>query len=380
MPNLKCPVKVLHVYRTYFPDTQGGGQELIRQICHNTQKHGIESRVFFPSRNPTPNVLKVDETSVYRVKLEFEIASCGFCFGGIGEFRRQVEWADVIHYYFPWPFADVMHFIARPKKPTISTHLSDIVRQQGVMTLYRPLMNKFLSDISVIVATSPQYLSSSETLRPHRGKSRVIPIGIDEESYPEVPDELMSSLEQTHGSGFFFFVGVLRYYKCLDVLLKASADQDFKVIIAGEGPLEDTLKKEAKAIGLYNVQFVGRISDEEKIAFIKLSRAIVFPSFIRAESFGITLLEGAMYEKPLVTADVESGMNYVNIDRVTGLVVEGNSPLALREALVELDRDPKLAEALGAGARERYDELFSGEVMGKNYAALYQELVTGTLS
>jgi rhamnosyl/mannosyltransferase len=248
------------------------------------------------------------------------------------------------------------------------------------MTLYRPLMNKFLSDISVIVATSPQYLSSSETLRPYRGKSRVIPIGIDEESYPEVPDELMSSLEQTHGSGFFFFVGVLRYYKCLDVLLKASADQDFKVIIAGEGPLEDTLKKEAKAIGLDNVQFVGRISDEEKIAFIKLSRAIVFPSFIRAESFGITLLEGAMYEKPLVTADVESGMNYVNIDRVTGLVVEGNSPLALREALVELDRDPKLAEALGAGARERYDELFSGEVMGKNYAALYQELVTGTLS
>ena len=36
-------LKVLHVYRTYFPDTQGGLEEVIRQICLNTRAEGVES-------------------------------------------------------------------------------------------------------------------------------------------------------------------------------------------------------------------------------------------------------------------------------------------------------------------------------------------------
>ena len=38
-------MRVLHIYRTYFPETQGGAEEVIRQICWNTKKSGVVSRV-----------------------------------------------------------------------------------------------------------------------------------------------------------------------------------------------------------------------------------------------------------------------------------------------------------------------------------------------
>ena len=37
-------MKVLHVYRTYFPDSQGGLEEVIRQICLGSGEGGVVSR------------------------------------------------------------------------------------------------------------------------------------------------------------------------------------------------------------------------------------------------------------------------------------------------------------------------------------------------
>ena len=54
-------MKVLHVYRTYFPDTQGGAEEVVRQICRNTKALGIESRVFYPSSDPYPATIDAEE-------------------------------------------------------------------------------------------------------------------------------------------------------------------------------------------------------------------------------------------------------------------------------------------------------------------------------
>ncbi len=259
-------IKVLHVYRTYFPDTQGGAQEAIRQICRNSTDHDVESRVFTPSRHPK-NVL-VDETLVVQVKLNFEIASCGFCFTGLKEFKRQVDWADVVHYHFPWPFADIMHLYASHNKPCIMTYHSDIVRQQGLLSIYRPLMTGFLGSMDHIVATSSNYQLSSNVLEMYEDKVSTIPLGIDEDLYPDLSGEILSECQEKYGEGFFFFVGVLRYYKGLHLLIDACKDARFKVVIAGAGPLEKELKAQVSALGLSNVKFAGRISDEEKIKLI----------------------------------------------------------------------------------------------------------------
>jgi rhamnosyl/mannosyltransferase len=375
LSNISPNLKVLHVYRTYFPDSQGGGEEVMRQICRNTLPLGIESRLFVPSELPLPREVMVDKATVVRVKLNFEIASCGFCITGLLEFNRQVEWADVIHYHFPWPFADVMHFACRVSKPTIITYHSDIVRQQGFLRLYSPLMKRFLSSINCIVATSPNYRDSSPVLEKYKEKVRVVPIGLDESSYPVLDVSLLASCKERFGEGFFLFVGVLRYYKGLHVLIDACRGAAFKVVIAGSGPLEAELKSQIQDLGLVNVVLAGQISDEDKVALLNLCRGVVFSSYVRSEAFGVTLLEGAMLSKPLITTETGSGTSYVNAHRETGLVVKPNDADDLASAMNYLSDNEDEAIRLGLGARKRYERLFTGKSMAVAYNQIYRELV-----
>ncbi|MFT5211457.1 MAG: glycosyltransferase involved in cell wall biosynthesis [Flavobacterium sp.] len=366
------PINVLHVYRTYFPDTQGGAEEVIRQICRNSVDHDIESRVFTPSRHPK-NVL-VDETRVVQVKLNFEIASCGFCLTGLKEFKRQVDWADVVHYHFPWPFADIMHLYASHNKPSLMTYHSDIVRQQNLLNIYRPLMCRFLESMDHIVATSSNYQLSSNVLAMYEDKVSAIPLGIDEDSYPDLDGNILNECQEKYGEGFFFFIGVLRYYKGLHLLIDACKNARFEVVIAGAGPLEKALKAQVRKLGLSNVKFAGRISDEEKMAMYHLCRGVVFSSHVRSEAFGITLVEGLMCSKPLITAETGTGTSFVNSHKETGLVVKANDSTALHEAMTTLIDDPDMAKNMGRRGRQRYELLLTGKQMGLSYAHLYRKL------
>ena len=364
-------MRVLHVYRTYFPDTQGGVEEVIRQICLNTKIHNIEYRVFTLSASPSPLVIQRREAEIHRCKLNFEIASCGFSVNSMREFKSNVDWADVIHYHFPWPFADLLHFANKVKKPSIVTYHSDIVRQKGLLLFYRPLMRLFLDHVGKIVATSDNYFAASKELKRFARKVEVIPLGITEESFPDVKEHEVEKLRDQIGCGFFLFVGVLRYYKGLHVLIDAIKGTTLQCVIAGAGPIEDELKRYASDYGLTNITFLGRVSDETKMSLMRLCRAVVLPSHLRSEAFGVTLLEGAMSAKPLISTEIGTGTSYVNIDGETGFVVPPGDVNRLRDSMCYLDRDKALAERMGKAARARYEAHFTGEKMGEKYASLY---------
>jgi glycosyltransferase involved in cell wall biosynthesis len=368
-------LRVLHVYRTYFPDPQGGLQEAIRQICHATRARGVQNRVFTLSRTPDPPVIQREEAEVHRFPLHLEIASSGFSFTALRGFRRLVDWAHLVHYHFPWPFADLLHFAGLVIKPTVCTYHSDIIRQQGLLRLYRPLRHCFLGRMDRIVATSPNYLQSSAVLEDYAGKVDVIPIGLDETVYPQPADAVVDGLRARYGESFFLFVGVLRYYKGLHFLLEALRGTNLRALIVGTGPEEDHLKRRAAELRLENVQFLGHRSDEEKVALLRLSRAVVFPSFLRAEAFGVTLLEGAMQSKALICTEIGTGTTYVNKGGETGIVVPPADPIRLREAMQRLAADRVLAERQGQAARRRYEQLFTGSAMGERYLRLYEELL-----
>ena len=368
-------MRVLHVYRTYFPETQGGLEETIRQICLNTAPHGVESRVLCTSKSITPQVVRRDEAAVFRSHRSGEIASCSLSIEAFPMFRRLLGWAHVVHYHFPWPLADVMHFTARVRAPTVVTYHADIVRQRILRRVYAPLMRRFLDSMDRIVCTSPNYRASSKVLQSFGDRVDVVPIGLDEESYPVPSDTLVSRTHARYGSGFFLFIGVLRYYKCLHILLEAMRDASFSAVIVGSGPLEQKLKSQCRYLGLGNVTFTGYLPDPVKVALLNECRAVVAPSYLRAEAFGVSLLEGAMASRPLITAEVGSGTSHVNVNGETGLVVRPRSPQAFREAMDTLHRKPELAQALGAGARCRFERLFNGRLMGERYADIYSSLL-----
>jgi len=376
------PVKVLHVYRTYFPDSQGGLEEVIRQICLSAGDCGVTSRVFTLSDEPYPHTLPRVEADVVRVHKNFEIASCGFALTGMRRFAREVAWADIVHYHYPWPFSDVMYLALGRHKPAILTYHSDIVRQRFLLSIYRPLMSRYLDAMDLIVATSPNYFATSKVLTEYADKVEVIPIGLDEPSYPAIDEQNrdLARARERYGEDFFLFVGVLRYYKGLHILLDAIRGAPYRVVIVGSGPVEGELKRQARQLALDNVVFAGFIPDREKMALFRLCRAVVFPSYLRAEAFGVTLLEGAMSARALISAEVGSGTSHVNINGETGLVVPPGNSRALREAMDDLHRHPEKARTMGAGARRRYETLFTGRLMGQRYADAYRRILARVAS
>lgn len=335
----------------------------------------MDSRILTLADRPAGEILHREEGDVIQVKRHFEIASCSIGLNIWKEYSQQIQWADIVHLHYPWPFGDLVYLLKSMGKPCVVTYHSDIIRQKFLKLLYRPVERLFLRSVDSIVATSPNYFQTSQQLQDYSHKVDVIPIGIDRLSFPEPKKQLTEELAERYGRDFFLFVGVLRHYKGLHILIDAIVNAPFKVIIAGAGPTEKKLKAKVKKLGLTNVEFVGYVPSDVKSSLYSLCRGVVLPSYLRSEAFGVTLLEGAMSGKPLVSAEIGAGMSHINISGETGLVVKPGCKDSLRSALDVLFEDASLASQLGEGASKRYLELFTGRAMGKLYADLYTRVI-----
>ena len=371
-------LRVLHVYRTYFPDPPGGLQEAIRQICLATSALGIEAKIFALSPQPDPHSINAPEGEVVRARSLIAPASCDL--GGVDAFRRfrkLLTWADVVHYHFPWPFADVLQQLAGSGKPSVMTYHSDIVRQKLLGVFYAPLMRRMLKAMSAIVATSPAYAKTSVVLNSSvvGSRLRVIPLGIVDYRGEAAgrSDDVLSRLP-IGDQPFLLSLGVLRYYKGLHTLVQAAKAISGTIVIAGSGPEEVALKNLAQSLGVSNIIFVGQVNNIEKIALLNRCRALVLPSHVRSEAFGMVLVEAAMFGKPMVCCEVGSGTSYVNLNDETGFVVPPESPDKFADACNRLLKDEVLAMKMGDAARVRYEKFFSGDALGLNYVNLYNDV------
>ena len=368
---------VLHVYRTYFPDPPGGLQEAIRQIALSTGIQGLSNTIFILSPQPNPSELFPPEGRVVRCRSWAAPASCDL--GGVSAFTtfsRLATEADVLHFLYPWPFADILRAATRPERPAVLTYISDVVRQRWLGLAYAPLMWRTLRQMRIIVANCPAYAKTSPVLsHPDiRNKVRVVPLGIEESSYPkEGDDSIFQRLGLIGDEAYFLFIGVLRYYKGVHFLTQAAKNLGAAIVIAGSGPELEALQKLCKEIGADNVIFAGQVSDAEKVSLLKRCKALVLPSHLRSEAFGMVLVEAAMFGRPLISCEIGTGTSYVNEHELTGLVVAPESPEKLQWAMKTLLEDEQLALKMGTAARNRYDQLFSGPALGRGYAEIFRE-------
>lgn len=367
--------KVLHFFKTYYPETMGGIEQVIFQLAEGGIRHGIQSEVLYLSRRGSARGEKVGNHLSHRSRLDLELASTGFSLSAFRDFAELAKQVDVVHYHFPWPYMDLAHFVARVRKPTVLSYHSDIVKQKNLLRLYQPLMHRFLSSVDRIVAASPNYVATSPVLERHLSKVSVIPYGLDRTLYPAPSAEKLSYWRARLGERFFLFVGAMRYYKGLQFLLQAVEGTAMPVAIVGQGGLEAQLQAQAHSRGLTHVHFLGGLPDEDKAALLTLCHALVFPSHLRSEAFGISLLEGAMYGKPMISCEIGTGTTYINIAGETGLVVPPADPAALGQAMRTLWEQPAMAAQMGQRALARFETVFTAESMASDYAALYRSLL-----
>ncbi len=369
-------INVLHVYKTSMPASYGGVESFIDTLCKADSKLGVRNAVLTLNPTPQKQPIEMDGYAVHQAKQNLFVASTGFSLLAFSKFKRLANEADIIHYHFPNPFADMLHLVCSHKKPCVVTYHSDIIKQKYLLHIYRPLKQHFLKSIDHIVATSPNYFVSSDVLQQFAGKVSIIPIGIDHEFYRTFDSERLNYWRHRLPEPFFLFIGAMRYYKGLHIALEAISGTKIRVAIGGINGIEKELKSQAASLQLNKIDFLGFVNDEDKVALLHLCYGFIFPSHLRSEAFGISLLEAATVGRPMISCEIGTGTTFVNSANETGLVINPGSPLALREAMQYLLDNPAIAAKMGKNAKKRSRELFTAEQQAKSYYELYRRLLS----
>jgi rhamnosyl/mannosyltransferase len=287
---------------------------------------------------------------------------------------------DLVHLHFPDPLGQfVASLLPGGVRRVISWH-SDIVRQRWAMALYQPLLTGFVRRADAVIGATPFHFSGSTQL-PSGGPQRVvIPYGFEAAEFQPTAASarrLAALLREKQASGgrALFALGRHVYYKGFDVLIRAMAAIDAVLWLGGTGPLTEELKAIARRDGVADkVRFVGRIADDELIAYYEAADVFVLPSVEKAEAFGLVQLEAMYCRRPVVSCRLGTGVEWVNQDGATGLVVPPRDGGALAAAINRLLGDPVLRATMGEAGRRRVERDFSTDSMVRQMLAVYRDV------
>jgi len=141
----------------------------------------------------------------------------------------------------------------------------------------------------------------------------------------------------------------------LDVARKLKdKDVSFKLLLAGEGKLRDTIGEQVRREQLDDhVKFTGFISDIK--AFMQSIDLFVLTSLW--EGFGYVIVEAMASYKPVVAFDISSNPEIIRHGENGYLAPMGDTD-AFVERILELHRDPQKREEMGRRARAFAEEHF----------------------
>lgn len=375
-------MRILHVYKDYAP-VVGGIENHLRMLAEGQAARGHDVAVLVTSLD---NRTHVERIGGVRVIYAARLATLSSTPVSSALFRLlDRERPDIIHLHFPYPWGEAANHLFGHAHRTVMTYHSDIVRQRFLRMVYGPLLNRVLSKVDALIATSPNYVKTSPVLERWRSKCVVVPLGIDPTPFmfaspvlhaPPGPGEkgYGSAGDTGKMAGTLLFVGRLRYYKGLGYLLRAMTGlPTARLIIVGTGPMEKAWRLLTAELRIANrVSFLGEVSGSELPILYRECELFVLPCSERSEAFGVVQLEAMASGKPVVSCDVGTGVAWVNQNDVTGLIVPPRDPNALSAAIGRLLRDKRLAERMGAAGRDRVLAEFTGEKMVERVMRVYE--------
>ena len=355
---LKIKPKILQVFKTASPISFGGVEDVINNVASTTNKY-FEHTVLCTNKDKSfVSIEKNYKLVSFKYSLSFSNNPISLEFHKF--LLHNSKNYDIIHFHFPYPMMDFHYYV---NVPYIVTYHADLLRSRLITTPYRLLAKPFLSRAARVVYTSNKYLHYSKFSK-YGTKLSVIPLtaSVLSESF----------LNQNFPKkNYFIFIGAFRKYKDLLTLLNAAISSDVELIILGEGSNSNALRRFVKERKSSKIKFLGQVSDEYKFKLLSEARALVLPSNNESEAFGVVLLEAATLGKPIITANLQSGVTEVNEDGLNGIIFEKSNPISLKKALLKLATDDKLCDRLGHANGNKYIKNYTRALFGKRYKSIY---------
>jgi rhamnosyl/mannosyltransferase len=375
-------MRVLHFGR-FYNDNFGGLERHVANLLEGLSG-SIHVANIVANERWDLDVVELPRYKVYKAPSLGLVASMPVC-PTMPSLIRSLEKAghfDLYHLHFPDPMSHLaLAALPGDRRVVISWH-SDIVRQQGLLRLYRPFLNRIIDRASAIIAATPRHFSASTQLASsrHPDRFRVVPYGLDYTPYlaPELDAEAARIRAAHDDRRIVFTVGRHVYYKGFEYLIRAMRNvaDDVLLLLGGTGPLTEQYRRLTDELGLAaRVRLLGRVPDDALPAHYRAAEVFCMPSVEPSEAFGLVQLEAMACARPVVGCELHNGATYVNQDGVTGLVVPPRDAPALAGALNTLLGDRRLAQRLGEAGRKRALTEFSLQKMWSGTLEVYREVL-----
>lgn len=150
-----------------------------------------------------------------------------------------------------------------------------------------------------------------------------------------------------------------------------SGERNFRVVIAGDGPVRAALEQLARDRGVTDVvTFLGFREDVPEL--LHAADLVVLPSL--REGLSISLLEAMAAGKPIIASSIGSHRE-VAAQSEMALLVPPADPETLAKTIRELTGNPLRMAQIGVRARALFEACYTEDRMLKSYHRLYQNLL-----
>lgn len=345
---------ILHVTRE-FPDAVAGGIEQSIAIAATAQPE-VDHVVLCLGQQTVHR--RIGPVRVWRVKHLGSVKYCPLSVAWFQVFAKLASKADLVHVHSPFPLGELTSLFA--SVPVICTYHADV--DHWLSPLYRPLQSWWLGRIHTVISTSEHYRQSSPVLRKMPHRTRAIPFGLP------VEEEAMIAPEAELPRKFFLFLGSLRWYKGIEILIAAANRSGLPVVIAGDGD-QRMLVQDSRFPGVW----LGRVSDAQRAWLLRQAVGLILPSTSRAEAFGLVLLESMRAGKPAICTRLGTATDWLVAEGETGIVVNPGDIDALVQAMLQLWRSDTLASEMGRCALDRFQTYFRDTCYAEALQTAYQD-------
>jgi glycosyltransferase involved in cell wall biosynthesis len=153
------------------------------------------------------------------------------------------------------------------------------------------------------------------------------------------PPRLVGNFKCKDYEDFLLSVGRLELNKRVDLIIKAfkHVDKDKKLVIVGDGPQKDNLKKLAYELGIQKrIKFVGWVNDFTLVDLYSRCLGVIYPP--QDEDYGYVTLEAFSSKKPVVTTSDSGGVLEFVEEGKSGFVASPD-PESLSENINRLTKE-----------------------------------------
>lgn len=281
---------------------------------------------------------------------------------------------DIIHIHNPGIIISI-HFLKNSSTKNIITFhlLPDNSNMYKILKspLNRLKKTNIYNKINGIIFVSnpvKKYFS-----RYFRCKKEVIPNGIDLSKYCS-EDKIDKYVD---GKKNILFVGRIEERKGLIYLIKAfeilkKTNKNIRLIVVGEGNLEKSCKNYVKKKKIEDVEFVGSVSEEDKVKYFNTCDIFCAPS-IFGESFGIVLLEAMAKGKP-ITGFANNGYKNLLKGKMKKFLAKPKNYSSLAKKIKILLKNEELRKELGEYGKEEVKK-YSWDIVGEQIENFYKRIL-----